>query len=179
MVSHAFGNAEMHVDATVARGRRVSFGVGGGAFVSWVALDINPTVFFNRIQEFVPIENFWVGMSKAPVFGMIVALVGCRQGLLVGGSVQSLGRSTTKSVVQALFSKYDADDSGGISYKEFAAALYDGDLEREAPPPKEYFPPPPQERAHRPGKPCPPENEWMKGGTGVAHALTGGRGWAA
>ena len=84
-----------------------------------------------------------------------------------------------REVVQALFSKYDADDSGGISYKEFAAALYDGDLEREAPPPKEYFPPPPQERAHRPGKPCPPENEWMKGGTGVAHALTGGRGWAA
>ena len=84
-----------------------------------------------------------------------------------------------REVVQALFSKYDADDSGGISYKEFAAALYDGDLEREAPLPKEYFPPPPQERAHRPGKPCPPENEWMKGGTGVAHALTGGRGWAA
>ena len=94
------------------------FGVGGGAFVSWVALDINPTVFFNRIQEFVPIENFWVGMSKAPVFGMIVALVGCRQGLLVGGSVQSLGRSTTKSVVQALFSVIVIDALFAVFYME-------------------------------------------------------------
>ncbi|RIJ14266.1 ABC transporter permease [Henriciella mobilis] len=94
------------------------FGIGGGAFVSWVALDINPTVFLNRIQEFVPIENFWVGMSKAPVFGMIVALVGCRQGLLVGGSVQSLGRSTTKSVVQALFSVIVIDALFAVFYME-------------------------------------------------------------
>jgi len=94
------------------------FGIGGGAFVSWVALDINPTVFLNRIQEFVPIENFWVGMSKAPVFGMIVALIGCRQGLLVGGSVQSLGRSTTKSVVQALFSVIVIDALFAVFYME-------------------------------------------------------------
>ena len=36
----------------------ILFGVGGGAFVSWLALDINPTVFMNRIQSYVPIENF-------------------------------------------------------------------------------------------------------------------------
>ena len=81
-------------------------------------------------------------------------------------------------MVQTLFSKYDADDSGGISYKEFAAALYDGDLEREAPPPKETSRR--RRRSARTGREAvPAENEWMKGGTGVAHALTGGRGWAA
>lgn len=96
----------------------VLFGIGGGAFVSWIALDINPTVFFNRMQDFVPIQNFWVGISKAPVFGMVVALIGCRQGLLVGGSVQSLGRSTTKSVVQALFSIIVIDALFAIFYME-------------------------------------------------------------
>ncbi|MEE2879249.1 MAG: ABC transporter permease [Pseudomonadota bacterium] len=96
----------------------VLFGIGGGAFVSWLALDINPTVFFNRMQDFVPIQHFWVGMSKAPVFGLVVALIGCRQGLLVGGSVQSLGRSTTKSVVQALFSIIVIDALFAIFYME-------------------------------------------------------------
>lgn len=94
------------------------FGIGGGAFVSWLALDINPTVFLNRIQDFVPLQHFWVGLSKAPVFGMVVALIGCRQGLLVGGSVQSLGRSTTKSVVQALFAVIVIDALFAIFYME-------------------------------------------------------------
>ncbi|MGB3626726.1 MAG: ABC transporter permease [Henriciella sp.] len=94
------------------------FGIGGGAVVSWLTLDINPTVFFNRTRDFVPMENFWVGMSKAPVFGLVVALIGCRQGLLVGGSVQSLGRSTTRSVVQALFSIIVIDALFAVFYME-------------------------------------------------------------
>ena len=79
-------------------------GIFGGLVVSWLALDIGPTLFLSRLVATVPIENFWVGISKAPFFAMVVALIGCRQGLGVGGSVQSLGTSTTNSVVQALFS---------------------------------------------------------------------------
>jgi len=79
-------------------------GLFGGLIVSWLALDLSPTFFLHRLVETVPIENFWVGMSKAPFFAMVVALIGCRQGLGVGGSVQSLGSATTNSVVQALFS---------------------------------------------------------------------------
>jgi len=79
-------------------------GLFGGLIVSWLALDLSPTFFLNRLVETVPIENFWVGMAKAPFFAMVVALIGCRQGLGVGGSVQSLGSATTNSVVQALFS---------------------------------------------------------------------------
>lgn len=78
--------------------------IAGGMAVGWLVLDINPTIFFNRLQDNVPISQFWIGMSKAPVFGLAIALIGCRQGLQVGGSVQSLGHHTTKSVVQALFS---------------------------------------------------------------------------
>lgn len=93
-------------------------GLLGGVVVGWLALDINPTVFFNRMQAFVPIQHFWVGMSKAPVFGFIIALIGCRQGLEVGGSVQSLGSHTTKSVVQAIFAIIVVDAMFALMYLE-------------------------------------------------------------
>lgn len=93
-------------------------GIAGGIVVGWVALDINPTVFAARIQDYVTMSNFWVGLSKAPVFGLVVALIGCRQGLLVGGSVQSLGHHTTTSVVQAIFSIIVIDALFAIFYME-------------------------------------------------------------
>ncbi|MEM1150103.1 MAG: ABC transporter permease [Pseudomonadota bacterium] len=93
-------------------------GIAGGVVVGWLALDINPVVFAQRIQDFVPISNFWVGLSKAPIFGLVVAMIGCRQGLLVGGSVQSLGNHTTTSVVQAIFSIIVIDAVFAIFYME-------------------------------------------------------------
>jgi phospholipid/cholesterol/gamma-HCH transport system permease protein len=93
-------------------------GIAGGVVVGWLALDINPVVFAQRIQDFVPTTNFWVGLSKAPLFGLVVALIGCRQGLLVGGSVQSLGYHTTTSVVQAIFSIIVIDAIFAIFYME-------------------------------------------------------------
>ena len=92
--------------------------IAGGMAVGWLVLDINPTVFFNRLQDNVPIDQFWIGMSKAPVFGLAIALIGCRQGLEVGGSVQSLGHHTTKSVVQALFAIIVIDALFAIFYME-------------------------------------------------------------
>lgn len=92
--------------------------IAGGMTVGWLILDINPTVFFNRLQENVPIDQFWIGMSKAPVFGLAIALIGCRQGLEVGGSVQSLGHHTTKSVVQALFAIIVIDAFFALFYQE-------------------------------------------------------------
>ena len=93
-------------------------GLAGGMTVCWMALEISPTVFLNRLQDFVPIENFWIGMVKAPVFGLAMALIGCRQGLEVGGSVQSLGERTTRSVVQAIFSIIVIDALFAIFFME-------------------------------------------------------------
>ena len=92
--------------------------IAGGMAVGWMILDINPTVFFNRLQDNVPLDQFWIGMSKAPVFGLAIALIGCRQGLEVGGSVQSLGQHTTKSVVQALFAIIVIDAFFALFYQE-------------------------------------------------------------
>jgi len=80
-------------------------GILGGIMVTWVAVDgISPRFFMERFSEMVVVDHFWVGMVKAPIFGLLVAVIGCRQGLAVTGSVESLGSRTTQSVVQALFS---------------------------------------------------------------------------
>lgn len=93
-------------------------GIFGGLVVSWLALDIGPGLFLSRLVSTVPIENFWVGMSKAPFFALVVALIGCRQGLGVGGSVQSLGTATTNSVVQALFTIIVIDAAFAMFYMQ-------------------------------------------------------------
>jgi phospholipid/cholesterol/gamma-HCH transport system permease protein len=78
-------------------------GLAGGGVVAMGQLDLNPIMFFNRIQENVGIDQFWAGMAKAPVFALVIAIIGCRQGLNVENDVISLGKNTTASVVQALF----------------------------------------------------------------------------
>jgi len=79
-------------------------GLGGGLLVTTLVLDLSPTVFFQRLVDNVGVTDFWVGMSKAPVMAMVIAGIGCRQGLDVGGDVESLGRHVTSAVVQAIFS---------------------------------------------------------------------------
>jgi len=93
-------------------------GIAGGVVVGWSSLDINPGVFLDRLRNAVPLEHFWVGLSKAPVFGFVVTLIACRQGLMVGGSVQSLGHRTTTSVVQGLFAVIVLDAIFAILYME-------------------------------------------------------------
>ena len=76
--------------------------MGGGIFV-WIALDIPPLTFIQRLREVVPLTDLWVGLIKAPVFGFIIALVGCFQGMLVEGDAEQVGLRTTAAVVQAIF----------------------------------------------------------------------------
>ena len=59
-----------------------------------------------------------VGMSKAPVFGLVIAIIGCRQGMEVGGDVESLGRRTTASVVQSIFAVIVIDAIFAMMYLE-------------------------------------------------------------
>lgn len=78
-------------------------GIFGGMLVSWAVLDVSPAIFFSRMVEIVPIAHFWVGLIKAPFFAWSVAIIGCQEGLNVEGSAESVGRHTTRSVVQAIF----------------------------------------------------------------------------
>ncbi|PEQ13942.1 ABC transporter permease [Novosphingobium sp. PC22D] len=75
----------------------------GGAFISNFALDIPFLTFIQRTQEVVPITDVWVGLIKAPVFALIVALAGCYHGMQVKSNAEEVGLRTTQSVVTAIF----------------------------------------------------------------------------
>jgi phospholipid/cholesterol/gamma-HCH transport system permease protein len=76
--------------------------LGGGIFI-WVDLGIPPLTYIQRLQEVVPLYDLWVGLIKAPVFGFIIALAGCFQGMLVEGNAEDVGTRTTAAVVQSIF----------------------------------------------------------------------------
>ena len=76
--------------------------LGGGIFC-WVYLGVPPLTFIQRIQEVVPLTDLWVGLIKAPVFGFIIGLAGCFQGMLVKSDAEEVGLRTTAAVVQSIF----------------------------------------------------------------------------
>lgn len=93
-------------------------GLFGGCLVAWATLDISPNFFIARLQAAIDWTHFLVGMSKAPIFGLIIAIIGCRQGMKVGGDVESLGARTTASVVQAIFAVIVVDALFAMMYLE-------------------------------------------------------------
>lgn len=78
-------------------------GVTGGMLMAWATLDITPGVFIQRFREAIVLSTFLVGLIKAPFFAVVISVSGCFEGLKVRGSAESVGRHTTKSVVQSIF----------------------------------------------------------------------------
>ncbi len=93
-------------------------GISGGMVVIWAVLKLSPLFFLQRMLENVGVTHFWIGMSKAPVLAVVVAAIGCRQGLEVGGDVEQLGRRVTTAVVQALFSIILIDAAFALLYMQ-------------------------------------------------------------
>jgi phospholipid/cholesterol/gamma-HCH transport system permease protein len=78
-------------------------GILGGMVICATSLDISPAMFLARFQDTFAMENVIVGMIKAPVFAVIIGLIGCLEGFKVSGSAESVGQRTTSSVVQTIF----------------------------------------------------------------------------
>ncbi|WP_170921018.1 MlaE family ABC transporter permease [Enhydrobacter aerosaccus] len=78
-------------------------GLLGGAVACTIYLDFTFVQFFARLRDTVGIWSFYTGIIKAPVFGMIIAAIGCFEGLQVRGSAESVGLLTTRSVVESIF----------------------------------------------------------------------------
>ena len=93
-------------------------GLAGGLIVSWLVLDLSPIFFFQRLLNNVGVVHLWAGMAKAPVFAAVIAAVGARQGLQVGGDVESLGKHVTSAVVQAIFAIILIDAVFALIYME-------------------------------------------------------------
>lgn len=80
-----------------------SVGVFGGMLIASGELHVSFAAFIARFEEAVAVRHFVIGISKAPFFAMIIALVGCYQGFQIRGGVDDVGRHTTISVVQGIF----------------------------------------------------------------------------
>jgi phospholipid/cholesterol/gamma-HCH transport system permease protein len=77
-------------------------GLAGGVTVGAFDLDIPPQMYIARMHDTIEVRHFLVGLSKAPVFALVIGLIGCLEGLRVEGTAQSVGERTTSSVVQAI-----------------------------------------------------------------------------
>ena len=78
-------------------------GLLGGAVACTIYLDFTFVQFFDRLRDTVGAWHFYTAMIKAPVFGLVIATIGCFEGLQVRGSAESVGQLTTRSVVESIF----------------------------------------------------------------------------
>jgi phospholipid/cholesterol/gamma-HCH transport system permease protein len=78
-------------------------GVFGGMLIARLQLGITFGEFVARFEYAIVLRHYLIGIGKTPVFAVLIALVGCYQGLQVSGGVDSVGRHTTISVVQGIF----------------------------------------------------------------------------
>jgi len=78
-------------------------GLLGGALISETLLDVSALQYVERVRQAVSDSDLFVGLFKAPIFGFLIAVIGCMHGLRVRGSADSVGRETTRAVVKAIF----------------------------------------------------------------------------
>lgn len=79
------------------------FGVIGGMIMSHTQLSITWYDFLHRFPQVIPLKALLTGLGKTPIFALIIASVGCYQGLTVTGKADSVGVNTTRSVVLSIF----------------------------------------------------------------------------
>jgi phospholipid/cholesterol/gamma-HCH transport system permease protein len=77
-------------------------GLLGGMAVCVGNLGMSPEAFMTRLNETIEVRHFFVGISKAPMFAVVIALIGCLEGFQTQGTAQSVGERTTSSVVQTI-----------------------------------------------------------------------------
>jgi phospholipid/cholesterol/gamma-HCH transport system permease protein len=80
-----------------------AMGLAGGGLLSLVNLHIPLPQFLNRLRESLSPTTFWAGLIKAPVFAILIGMVGTYRGMQVRDSARELGRLTTVAVVQSIF----------------------------------------------------------------------------
>ncbi len=76
--------------------------IGGGIYC-WIGLEIPPLTYIQRLREIIPMTDFWIMIIKAPVFGILIGVTGCYEGMQVRQNAEEVGRRTTSAVVAAIF----------------------------------------------------------------------------
>lgn len=79
-------------------------GILGGLVIGVSILDLNFIEYYNKTKEAVSLNDVWVGLFSAAVFGILVALSGCLRGMQCGRSASAVGKATTSAVVTGIVS---------------------------------------------------------------------------
>jgi phospholipid/cholesterol/gamma-HCH transport system permease protein len=95
-----------------------AMGLAGGALLSYLLLGIDLSQFIPRVQDALAPTTFWAGLIKAPVFALLIALVGTYRGMQVRESSRDLGRLVTIAVVESIFLVIFADAIFAIVFVE-------------------------------------------------------------
>jgi phospholipid/cholesterol/gamma-HCH transport system permease protein len=93
-------------------------GLVGGAVLCASLLHMPLDQYVNRVSQAISPSTFWVGIIKAPVFAVLIAMAGTHRGMQVRGSSRELGRLTTLAVVQAIFLVILADALFAVLFME-------------------------------------------------------------
>lgn len=78
-------------------------GMLGGLCAVWLSLDITPQIFIDTLQRGINFGNVVAGLVKAPFFALVIGGIGCLTGFKAGQSADSVGRMTTRAVVESIF----------------------------------------------------------------------------
>ncbi len=91
-------------------------GVFGGMIMAQAQLDVGFVEFMDRFIKAISVTTYLIGIGKAPVFAFIIVVVGCFQGFRTKGGADSVGRQTTRSVVQSIFLVIIADALFSVAF---------------------------------------------------------------
>ena len=76
-------------------------GIMGGYVICVLKLSISPAMYLTMVIQSLTVKDIMTGLIKTIFFGMIIAIVGCHQGLTVKGGAEGVGKATTVSVVRS------------------------------------------------------------------------------
>jgi phospholipid/cholesterol/gamma-HCH transport system permease protein len=93
-------------------------GLAGAMMMSNATLDITPQVFINRLHVALSPRHYVIGLVKAPVFALFIAIIGCRMGLSVSRDTRSIGINTTSTVVQGIVAVILLDAMFAVIFQE-------------------------------------------------------------
>jgi phospholipid/cholesterol/gamma-HCH transport system permease protein len=77
-------------------------GIIGGLAVGVVMLDISMVQYVAQTVDAVGLNSLFGGLFKSIIYGSLVALAGCQQGMACGNSAMAVGQSTTRAVVMGI-----------------------------------------------------------------------------
>jgi phospholipid/cholesterol/gamma-HCH transport system permease protein len=93
-------------------------GLAGAMLMANATLDIPPQAFIDRLHVALSPRHYVIGIGKAPVFALFIAVIGCRMGMSVSRDTRSIGINTTSTVVQGIVAVILLDAIFAVIFQE-------------------------------------------------------------